>query len=523
MKTMKSRIIILSVLALLFTVSCEDFLEETTYSQLTPELLYTSYTNAQLAINGLYIASFHDRLGYQMFWPAAWGARNQEFSNYNDNTNNDLQWNSGWTQNYWIWRNYYRAINACNSAIAGIEGMSDDLITTEQRNALLGEAYMHRGHNYVEILCWWGGAPILLEPTNNPEEAFQPRSNAQAVFDQAKSDLEFAQANLPWNHKGGFPDNGRATSGSATSRLAQLYMRASGEQFKGNAAVAGDANFNNLGDHWAAARAELVKLIDVNNPAQAAAPYMYALEPDLAFLYTGGDNPGGTWSPVRIANDLGPEIIWTTTYEPTVLSGTWNFNHWNGRRIAPYILDKFEKGEYRAAIKQDSTIRASEHDTLAGRYRNVYRHFKRNYSGNDNDNNFYFARYGTMLLKLAYVENEINGGPTALAEQCLNLIRARARAGDGTTTYTIPADVTPGLSYDAFKQEVYDEMCVETMGEQKFWHDAWMTGYFERDWADIASGADGSRGPYDSRWKLFPIPQREIDASGDLLIQNPGH
>jgi hypothetical protein len=394
--------------------------------------------------------------------------------------------------------------------------MSSDLLTDDQRNVMLAECRMHRAHSYYMLLTHWGGVSLITEPTQNPETAFQPRSSAQDIFDQAEADFKFAQEHLPWNWKGGFPDVGRATSGSATAMLAQLYARASGEQFKGNAAVGGDANFNNLGTYWAEAKAELLKIIDESNPISSPAPYAYTLEADLANLYYGGQNVGGVWSPVRIANDAGPEIIWATTYEPLVFTGTWNFNHWNGRRIAPLQQSMFEPGAYRALIKHDSVQRASE-GTL------VYKHIKRTYAGNDNENNFYFARYGGMLLLLAYVDAEINGAPTALAETCLNLVRARARAGDGTTTYTVPADVATGLTQDQFQREVYKDMIAETMGEFKFWWDAWMTGYFEEDWAIMASGADGDRGPYDARWKVFPIPQREIDASGDLLVQNPGH
>jgi len=45
----------------------------------------------------------------------------------------------------------------------------------------------------------------------------------------------------------------------------------------------------------------------------------------------------------------------------------------------------------------------------------------------------------------------------------------------------------------------------------------------ERDWAIIASGETGNRGPYDKNWKHFPIPERELITSGGLLLQNPGH
>jgi hypothetical protein len=516
MKTMKSKIFILVTLALLFTVSCEDFLEEKTFNQLTPEALFTSAANAKLSVNGCYMATFHDRLGYQMFWPATWGSLCQEFSFYSQNSSADYNWNSGNTQVYWVWRNFFRAIDACNTTIAGVEGMDDELFEDGDKNLFLAQARFLRAHNYYLLLKFWGGVPIHTSPTENPDNAFVLRSSAQAVFDLIESDLKYAQQHLPVMWSNGFPDEGRATLGAATATLAQLYITASGEQFKGNDAVGGDANFNNLGTYWNEARADLLKIIDEGNPAQAKAPYSYALEPDLADLYYGGQVAGGIWSNVREAKNWGQEIIWSTTYDPEIVAGTWNFNHWTGRNISPYHLALFKPGAYRAVVKHDSVQRAAQGWIVCA-------HIKRNRTGNNNENQFYFARYGGILLLMAYVENEINSGPTSLGEACLNAVRARARAGDGVTTYTEPADVAPGLSYAEFKDEVMNERFVELFHEEKFMFDAWMSGIMERDWANIASGADGDRGSYEKHWKQFPIPEREIITSGGLLLQNPGH
>ena len=117
----------------------------------------------------------------------------------------------------------------------------------------------------------------------------------------------------------------------------------------------------------------------------------------------------------------------------------------------------------------------------------------------------------------------MNNGPNAYAEACLNAVRARARAGDGVTTYTEPADVASGLSYEEFKDEVFDERAVELFVEFKFWSDLQMSGRLERDWADLGSGADGDRGSYRKQWHFLPIPEREIITSGGLLVQNAGH
>jgi hypothetical protein len=520
MKKMKSKIIILISLALLFLANCEDFLKEKTYNQMTPELLFTDAGHAQLSVNALYAEYFNDFQDMKGYWPALWMQVNQEHSFYSERDYSDLKWDADNNQVFWMWRGLYRAINACNTAIDGISKMgAGDAISQEEKNQLLGEARFMRAHGYYYLLRLWGGVPLHNKPTRDPEKDLFPRSSAQAIFEIAVADLKFAQANLPVNYQGGFPDNGRATKGAATATLAQLYACVSGVQFEGNDPPAGeDADFNNItAKYWSEARAELASMIDENNPSQAKAPYMYSLEPDYAMLYAGGEvvSNDNCW-PVRAANDLGQEIIWAANYEPSLYRGTWYFNHWASRFISPYLLDRFVPNGYRAVVTHDSLTRAN-----LGRIVNAK--IKRNWPGNNNENNIYWARYGGILLLMAEVENEVNSGPTPLAEACLNAVRQRVRNGDGTTTYSEPADIQPGLSYEAFKDEVYDERAVELYLEFKFWGDLQRSGRLERDWAILASGEFGDRGTYDPKWKFLPIPYREIITSGGLLKQNPGH
>ncbi len=517
---MKARILILIVTAILVVVSCnDDFLEEQTFSQITPELVFTNAANAQLAVNALYTEFFHNFSDMRGFWPAGWMGRNQEFSSYNQNAANDLQYNSGWTQLYWMWRGLYRGVNACNTAIVGIGDMeAGDAISEEEKTQLIAESRFLRAHGYYYLLRLFGGVPLHTEPTENPENATKGRSSAQTIFEFIVEDLKFAQQHLPINWSGGFPDNGRCTKGAATATLAQVYACVSGAQFEGNDAPQGESgDFNNISQkYWNEARTELASMIDESNPSQAKAPYMYALEADLASLYAGGQQVSGAWSPIRPANDLGSEVIWAANYEPSIYQGTWLFNHWPNRFISPYVQERFESDGYRARIKIDSVHRAAQ-DRL------VCKHIKRNWAGNNNENNIYWARYGGILLLMAHVENEVNGGPTQLAEDCLNAVRARARNGDGVNTFTVPLDVASGLSYNDFKDEVFDERVAELFVEFKFWSDLQMSGRLERDWAILASGDTGDRGTYRKQWKFLPIPQREIDVSGGLISQNAGH
>tara|TARA_B110000114_G_C15072437_1_gene390259 strand:- start:545 stop:2065 length:1521 start_codon:yes stop_codon:yes gene_type:complete len=506
---MKSKLIILTLLASFLFNGCDDeFLEEDIYSQITPELLFTSASNAQLSVNAIY-ARYFDEWGTYRALAFALGMQvNQEITFQRANGNSDLKFNGNNGQLSSVWKGLYRAINGANVTIDGVGAMEAALISDESKNKLIAEARFLRAHGYYHLLRYWGGVPLHTEPTQNPEEAVLPKDTHQAVFEFIVEDLKFAQQYLPLSYTGSFPDSGKATKGSATATLAMVYAQVSGVQFEG---------FIDK-DYWNEARTELVKLVDVGNPRNAASPYTYSLEPDFKDLFWGGQNPGGVWQPTRTANDLGREIIWCANYDPGAFAnkGTWYFNHWS-RGISEYVVNKFEAGDYRDEISLD-------HVSFAAQEKSVSAKIKRNLAGNNNENNVYFARYAGMILLLAEVENEINSGPTPLALSCINAVRERARGGlDGAETRAVPADILTGLSYDLFKDAVFDERAVELMLEYQFWPDILRSGRLERDYADLGSGADGDRTGFEARWNFWPIPESEILAAGGIILQNPGH
>lgn len=507
---MKSKIIIVLTLGLFLMSSCEKFLEETPYSQITPELLFTSGDNAQLAVNAIYANYFDDWNCYRAIVFAFGMGVNQEMTFENQNDNCDLKWTASNGSMLTIWQGLYNGINTANVVIDGVGKMEITTDFTEARkNLLLAEARFLRAHGYYHLLRYWGGVPIQTEPTGNPELAIKPRNTPEAVFDLIVEDLKFAQQYLPVSYKGGsFPDTGRATMGAATATLAMVYAQVSGVQF--------DGLINKK--YWAEAKAELVKLIDVNNVKNAAAPYKYSLEPDFKDLFWGGVQSGSVWAPARTANDLGREIIWCANYDPLSYAdhGTWYFNHWT-RGMSFYVVNKFENGDYRKEISLDPVSFAAQGIVVSAK-------IKRTRVGNNNDNNVYFARYAGMLLLLAEVDNEINNGPTTLALKCINEVRTRARGGlGGNENRLVPADIPTGLTHDQFKDKVFDERAVELMLEFQFWPDLERSGRLQRDWAVLGSAAKGNRGTYDAKWKFWPIPLNEIVTSGGLITQNPGH
>ncbi len=55
---MKPKIYIAILLGIFMVFSCEDFLDEELFSQMTPDVLFSTPENAQLSVNGVYSKMF---------------------------------------------------------------------------------------------------------------------------------------------------------------------------------------------------------------------------------------------------------------------------------------------------------------------------------------------------------------------------------------------------------------------------------------------------------------------------------
>jgi hypothetical protein len=141
--------------------------------------------------------------------------------------------------------------------------------------------------------------------------------------------------------------------------------------------------------------------------------------------------------------------------------------------------------------------------------------------------NWPLLRYSDVLLMLAEAENEANSGPTALAYECINAVRARGSMA-----------ALEGLTYDQFQEEVRNERARELTFEGFRKYDLVRWGiYVDRIKTDLAAAVK------DKRWKngtvinnndggvsafierttdkhqFLPIPEKELGVNL-LLEQN---
>jgi hypothetical protein len=97
-----------------------------------------------------------------------------------------------------VYRAAYRAINSANSIIAVAPSLEDPLLSSAERNRILGEAYFIRALSYFDLARGWGGVQLQLAPTTDLSVIKGiRRSTLSATYDQVLSDLTTAESLLP--------------------------------------------------------------------------------------------------------------------------------------------------------------------------------------------------------------------------------------------------------------------------------------------------------------------------------------
>jgi hypothetical protein len=230
---MKQNILILAML-LLGSTSCQkDFLNEPPLDRITESDVWSDRD-----LMDTYLFKIYDNMPWDYLKDfgggAGWGAHRDALTDLAMSTyswtpaNNTIRLgNWGTSTNYWPldWWGYFN-IWKINYALENIEGLGEDVLTTEERDSRLGELYFMRAFSYFAMAKRYGGVPIILEaqdPSTTPEEEYFPgRNTEQEVYDQVIEDTQKAFDLLPDRWTGQKGRAGRWAAKALESRAA-LY------------------------------------------------------------------------------------------------------------------------------------------------------------------------------------------------------------------------------------------------------------------------------------------------------------
>ncbi|REE00168.1 RagB/SusD family nutrient uptake outer membrane protein [Marinoscillum furvescens] len=556
----------LFIVTFLVLSSCE-FLDEEPLGSPVSDEFYSSLNEVQLGVNAIYEVltngTFQNGYAYigtgrgdnmvvvesQRFTPTA------DLFKLTANSLDPMV--SGfWSQNY---RGIFRA-NQVISKARYMRTFDSNNLQNNQENLriMMGEAKFLRAFYYFNLVRTYGGVPIKPEELvlkGDEDNFIQPRSSVEEVYAYIEKDLREAAIALDRRQVGGNDVSilGKITEGAAWSMLLKVlvYQANPGDgSVKWQQAKA-------VGDHIVARTNAALSFREILNfdqlyedPAE-----LERIKQDLVFEHlTDEEFLDGSTAGMGDSNnsydlnfqyaflnresaDFSSEAIFEVNHvvlpDNTVnLSSPFHTGVGSSNILQPtkafasnYISDP------RARIMVMTSGTTLPDGTVVGNppFPDKTACYKWHTLNNERAGvkNFTIMRYADVVLLYAEALNETGDQPGATEQ--LNRIRARARnivnAGDPrVSSSTEPADY--GLAnYLDTRKRIWNERRIELCFEfDRFW-DLVRTGQAQ---SAIAAYNGVVEAEYRKDFvkgvsEVLPIPQTEVDASGGVVLQNPGY
>jgi hypothetical protein len=508
-----------SILILLCLVSCSDeFIETESLTQISEENFFSSESDAVLALNAVYSSLQSKSLyggnlnGFQGF-PGFDGIGDNAYTQFEFEgpalfMEGTLDTRNGFVLN--IWTDLYRGIARANSVIVNVGKMSEDIISAESKNNILGQALFLRALFYFNLAVYFEEAPLITTP-QTLQEAFVPKNSFDEIVAQITEDLKFAITNLPEVANQPSSLFGQATKGSALGLFArmQLYNKIYDGEF-------GVLNLTqqimSMGYTLHPNYAELFTI-----PGERSSEIVFSVR----FLRGDDTNNGETFSSTFLGTpkvDQRPMAnlvrdYYATDGLPIDESPLFNPANEKANRDPRALATIYFRGD----IFLTDLNRAFSGNSPTGYGMRKYIRNSADAEGNavfaEGSQDFYVIRYADVLLMRAEALAETGdiSGAAALVTQ------VRARVG-------MPAveDVEGNVNQSQMISIVRHERRVELALEGLRFMDL-------KRWNQIEQGIQRASsdpvGPYSpqflgGRSTVFPIPQDEIDVNPQLL-QNP--
>ncbi len=408
-----------------------------------------------------------------------------------------------------FWPRLYQMIRGANETLKEVDALEEQAAGVKEE--MIGRARFLRGFAYYHLVRLFGDVPYLNETTLTIDASVAERTSADEVYASIIADFEYAKEWLPNSRM----NRALPSKASASAYLASVYLTRENFQMAYNEAT------------------------DIINKAGT---YDLALEPDYRNIFH-AVNTDASKEPIFVIdfvavndNDESRDYLAAFTgffgQQTYYASGGWSV-----MVPAQAVFDTWDDGDYRKDVNFDdeavidtdgnvipfsqfSSVNAvntnrphiSKYTAMAGDLPQA------NNNGRDSESNYQLMRYAEVLLIAAEAAAEL--GNTSEADQYVNMIRKRARDGDGTgAPSAVPADISGATVAD-----VIEERRLELAFEQKRWYDI-----VRRKMGDEVFGPNGYETELQgtqnfdpSRDYLLPIPPIEI-TNNPNLTQNPGY
>jgi len=386
-----------------------------------------------------------------------------------------------------IWGWMFAGVNRANYILE-----FQDKIEFNGKENVLAQARFLRAYYYFELVKWFGDVPLIVDQRFLFGDQFEvDRTPKAQVYAQIELDLIYAADNLPYTQT----QLGRVTKGAAEALLGKVYLY----QNKFGAAALVLEDLINFGPHDLVADYTTIFENDNENSIESVFEVQHADLEGAGFgcLQCSEGNVAVGFNGIR-------------NYNGPLFDSGFSFNV-----PTQEAVDAFESDDPRLETAiLDINAWATATGATFGTGNEHTGYYNRKYIARQGDsnigdqnltnpNNYRAIRYADVLLMAA---EALNRGSIAddRAQNYLNQVRQRA-FGDMDHSITVTGS--------ALTEAIYQERRVELVGEGHRFFDLVRTGR-------AASEIDGF---ISGKHEVFPIPQIEIELTGNRWTQNSGY
>lgn len=487
---------------LLIFNGCSSFLDVDPADRYTDDNYWETEERIVASLNGVYAGLLHNGL-YGGTTPLYFENLSPNTYHYQGDFNliTQGQHNANTGVFYRVWQGAYQGIGRANNLLAN---MGQVEIEDEKRRQYIAEAKFLRAVFYFPLWNLFGGAPLIVDPTDDATQADLPRNSADELYAQLLQDLNEAIPDLPASY--GANEKGRATSGAARAFKARVLLYAG---------------------QWAEAAETAREVIDAG---------IYQLFPDYRGLF-------------YLENEGNEEVIFDVQFKfPEFTHGfDINLDQYNNVGPLPDLINDYYDREgqpinssalydpsrpyenrdprllstviVKGSLFKGSVVTEQQYPRT-GYGQKKYTVFKDDIPAatipdGQSELNYILLRFADLLLMYAEAQNETVGPDPSVFDV---VDQVRQRAG-------LPV-LSRDLTREQLRQEIRHERRIELAGEGLYYYDIrrWDIG------AEVLNGdvfndkgeRIDTRRYNPQRDKLWPIPAIAIQEN-PALSQNPGY
>ncbi len=534
---MKKLIYTFCIGLLVLGTGCKKFLETTPEDFVTPQTFFTKEADAVAALNAAFDVLTRQYM-YAGYYQCRMLAADDVYATLTGlNYPGTLSMSASEPAHIPNrWNNLYAAIQYTNIVLDNLPRIDMD---ARRKNEIKGEALFFRAFCYYLLADEWGDVPLKLTPTVSPTDVSYVRTPAKVVFEQVVKDMIEAEGLVPTTANPLYGGAGYPAKTTVQGMLARVYLKMAGfpindvtkyvEAKKWALAVVSSGEHELNKDYTAIFtnyatgafdKKESLWEVDFNDVVGSTEHgYLGYLDG----VWQGAASFGNSVGQVRITRKL-YELYGATTSDTR--------RDWN---CAPFYWKAGQVTEDITANKNFFTS-SQIYDRFSTKFR-LYLVPGPKVVGRSAIN-FPMLRYADVLLMLAEADNAINNGPTPLAYDLVDKVRARAygKLMPGATNLT-EANIPRTQNDITFLQIIQDERARELAAEGLRRHDLIRWGIYVSTIRELKDDVENTSKPAVSsslklqmqkfgdrvmdRDVLWPIPASELTFNKEA-VQNPG-